>query len=121
MDNTGRAGDAAELETAEFDVVVVGSGAGGMVAAIRAHDLGMSALVVEKTDKFGGTSAMSGGGIWVPNTEQSKRAGFKDSYDEAFRYVKAASRQRVPDSRIHAYLQHALKLEPHLHAKTHLH
>lgn len=108
-------------DAAAFDVVVVGSGAGGMVAAIRAHDLGMSALVVEKTDKFGGTSAMSGGGIWVPNTEQSKRAGFQDSDAEAFRYVKAASRGRVPETRIRAYLDKALELERYLDEKTHLH
>ena len=105
----------------EFDVVVVGSGAGGMVAAIRAHDQGLSALVVEKTDKFGGTSAMSGGGIWVPNTPQSKKAGFKDSPEEAFEYVKAAAQGRVPESRIRAYLENALKLERWLDENTHLH
>jgi 3-oxosteroid 1-dehydrogenase len=64
---------------------------------------------------------MSGGGIWVPNTEQAKKAGFKDSPEEAFAYVKAAARGRVPESRIRAYLENALKVERWLDEKTHLH
>ena len=50
----------------DCDVLVVGSGAGGMVSAIRAHDLGLKTMLIEKADRFGGTSAVSGGGIWIP-------------------------------------------------------
>jgi len=116
MSAINRAGDAAE-----FDVVVVGSGAGGMVAAIRAHDLGLKALVIEKTDKFGGTSAMSGGGIWVPTNDGAKAAGFQDSFDEAFRYVMTASQGMVPESRVRTYLETAPKLARWLDENTHLH
>ena len=49
----------------ECDVLVIGSGAGGMVSAIRALDLGLKTMLVEKADRFGGTSAVSGGGIWI--------------------------------------------------------
>ena len=50
-----------------FDVVVVGSGAAGAMAALRAADQGLSVLIVEKAHKFGGTSATSGGVLWIPN------------------------------------------------------
>lgn len=56
-------------------MVVVGSGAGALTASIRAHDLGMSVLVVEKSDLYGGTSAISGGGIWIPNNDQLQAMG----------------------------------------------
>ena len=49
------------------DVLVVGSGAGGMLSALRARDLGLDVILIEKSDRYGGTSAVSGGGVWVPN------------------------------------------------------
>ena len=48
------------------DVLVVGSGGGGMTAALTANAEGLDALVVEKSSHFGGSTALSGGGIWVP-------------------------------------------------------
>ena len=50
-----------------YDVVVVGSGAAGAMAALRAAERGLSVLIVEKAHKYGGTSATSGGVLWVPN------------------------------------------------------
>ena len=73
-----------------FDVVVVGSGAGAMLAAIRAHDKGQSVLVIEKSKYYGGTSAISGGGIWIPNNHQFKKKGGKDSVDLVRTYLYAA-------------------------------
>lgn len=52
----------------ETDVLIVGSGAGGLTAAITAHDQGAQVVVIEKTDRFGGTSAMSDGVLWLPNS-----------------------------------------------------
>ena len=57
------------------DLVVAGSGAGGMTAALVGHDLGLRTLVVEKSDQFGGSSAMSGGVIWVPDNLLMRAAG----------------------------------------------
>src|SRR3546814_14975638 len=54
-------------KTEVHDVVVVGSGAAGAMAALRASELGLSVLIVETAHKFGGTSATSGGVLWVPD------------------------------------------------------
>lgn len=88
-----------------FDVIVVGSGAGGLTAALRAHDQGLSTLVIEKTDRYGGTSAISGGGIWIPCNPQIEGLGGQDSIEDATTYVTAATRGEVPAPRIAAYLR----------------
>ena len=59
----------------EFDVVVVGSGGAGMVAALTAANRGLSTVVIEKAPHFGGSTARSGGGVWIPNNEVLKRDG----------------------------------------------
>ena len=70
----GAATDTGEWER-EVDVLIAGSGAGGMVGAIAAHDRGLTTLVVEKAHGFGGSTAMSGGGIWIPNNPTLRRKG----------------------------------------------
>lgn len=101
-----------------YDVIVVGSGAGAMTAAIFAADQGHSVLVVEKSDKYGGTSAISGGGIWIPNNDEFRAQGGQDSYQLALDYIKAASEGSVDDSRIHAYLDNAPKMIRALQANS---
>lgn len=59
----------------DYDLVVVGSGAGALTAAITAQAQGLRVLVIEKTDKYGGTSALSGGGIWIPCNHHFKAKG----------------------------------------------
>ena len=70
-----------------FDLVVVGSGGAGLTAAIVARDRGLSAVVLEKTEVFGGSTALSGGGLWIPNNALMRREGVPDSYDEALAYM----------------------------------
>ena len=98
----------------EFDVVVVGSGAGALLAAIRAADEGLHALVVEKMPLLGGTSATSGGGIWIPDNHDMGKAGLRDSIDAAFRYVKASARGLASDDRILAYVETARHMAHYL-------
>lgn len=98
----------------EFDVVVVGSGAGALLAAVRAADVGLTALVVEKATVLGGTSATSGGGIWIPDNHGMPRVGLKDSVDAAFRYVKACARGLASDERILAYVETARHMARYL-------
>jgi 3-oxosteroid 1-dehydrogenase len=94
-----------------FDVVVVGSGAGGMLAAIRAHDLGLRALVLEKSDRYGGTSAVSGGAIWIPNNRSLQGL---DSPSKALEYLKACTENAVPEAKLRCYVDMAPQLVDYL-------
>ncbi|GAB1618342.1 FAD-dependent oxidoreductase [Pseudomonas sp. NGC7] len=71
-----------------YDLVVLGSGAGGFAAAATAASLGLKVLIVEKADTFGGTSAISGGAAWVYGTDQARAAGAKDSPEAMRTYLK---------------------------------
>jgi len=71
-----------------FDLVVAGSGAAGLAAAIVAHSMGMRVLIVEKTDLIGGTSSYSGGVVWVPNSRQNIASGVEDSLELAELYLE---------------------------------
>jgi 3-oxosteroid 1-dehydrogenase len=84
-----------------FDVVVVGSGAGGLLAALRAADLGLSTVVIEKARSYGGTSAVSGGGIWIPCHGLD---GAEDSREDALAYLAAICKGDFRQDRIEAYL-----------------
>ena len=76
----------------EVDVLVVGSGCGGLTAAIAAKEFGSKkVLVIEKGNFFGGTSATSGGVIWVPQNMHATNHGAQDSYEEAFKYLQATT------------------------------
>lgn len=92
------------------DVLVVGTGAGALTAALRAAAQGARVLVVEKSSKWGGTSATSGGGIWVPNSHLAKQAGAEDTEADAFRYIRALADVSVPDSLIMAYVREAPRM-----------
>ena len=88
----------------QYDVIIIGSGAGAMTSAITAHDAGLDVAVIEKSDKFGGTSALSGGGIWIPNNHLFKKKGGKDSKDLARKYLQEATKGEVSEARLEAYL-----------------
>lgn len=89
------------------DVLVVGSGAAAMTAALAARDGGLKPIVIESTALLGGNSAISGGGLWVPNNHVIKREGQTDSYEEARTYLDACVGDVGPASspeRRHAFL-----------------
>jgi 3-oxosteroid 1-dehydrogenase len=71
------------------DLVIVGSGGGAMCAALAARDAGLRALVIEKQPVVGGSTAMSGGVLWLPDNPVSKAAGVLDSREDARRYLAA--------------------------------
>ena len=76
-------------ETETFDFVIVGSGGGSMCAALVAKMHGLTPLILEKTDLFGGTTAKSGGIMWIPNNRFLREAGIGDSTENAMLYLDA--------------------------------
>ena len=94
----------------QVDLLVVGSGAGGLTAALRAAQTGAKVLVVEKGALWGGTSATSGGGIWIPGSHLAAQAGHPDDLDDAFAYIRALSAENVEDAQIRAYVDNAHKM-----------
>jgi 3-oxosteroid 1-dehydrogenase len=101
-----------------YDVIVVGSGAGAMTSAIFAADQGLSVLIIEKSDQYGGTSAISGGGIWIPGNHYFAARGGRDSPELAMQYLKAAVGDKVDESRLRAYLKNAAQMIRQLTANT---
>lgn len=89
------------------DLLVVGSGGGGMTAALTADASGLDTLVVEKSPQFGGSTALSGGGIWVPGAPAQRRAGYVPSPDGVFAYLKSITEGTVSDARLRAYVDTA--------------
>jgi 3-oxosteroid 1-dehydrogenase len=90
-----------------YDVVVVGSGAAGAMAALRAADLGLSVLIIEKTHKYGGTSATSGGVMWIPNNQLSPS---DDSHEKTFTYINSLLRGTVQRDRLETYVDESPKM-----------
>lgn len=84
-----------------YDVIVVGSGAAGLTAALRAHDLGLKTLIVEKAHKFGGTSATSGGVAWIPN---HGLAGTTDTREQALEYLDNVTEGPLRRDRLEAFV-----------------
>ncbi len=89
------------------DFLVIGSGGGGMTAAIVAKKAGLDALVIEKSSLYGGTTAMSGGVAWVPNNHLMKEKGLKDSAEEAWQYLSKVIGPEGNETRIKAYIENA--------------
>jgi 3-oxosteroid 1-dehydrogenase len=85
-------------EEPEFDLVVVGSGAAGLTAALTAACNGLSAVVLEKTEYFGGSTARSGGGVWLPGNSVLRKSGRADSPNEARQYLAYVAGDIVPES-----------------------
>lgn len=91
------------------DLVVIGSGAAGMAAAISAHHFGLRPLIVEKTAHFGGSTAVSGGAIWIPDNPIMRKAGMTDDVDAAKEYILSETGNRGEVSLIDAFLQNGPK------------
>jgi 3-oxosteroid 1-dehydrogenase len=105
------------------DLLVVGSGAAGLAGAIRAADLGLDVLVVEKGEAYGGSSAMSGGVIWVGNNPHMRREGVADSDAEVLEYLRHITKAAgggVSDEHLVAYRDHAPRMLAWFEEHTHL-
>ncbi|MFC7429884.1 3-oxosteroid 1-dehydrogenase [Nocardia tengchongensis] len=88
----------------DYDVVVVGSGAAGMSAALTAAHHGLRTVLIEKAAHYGGSTARSGGGVWIPGNKVLKAAGKGNDLDEARTYLYSIIGDVVPKEKIDTYI-----------------
>ena len=102
------------------DVLVIGSGAGGLSAAVCAAHLGLDVIVAEKEPVFGGTTAMSAGVIWIPGSSHARRAGVEDSPESALSYLRNEVGNRLDHDLAEAFLDHGPRMLDFLESNSHL-
>jgi len=96
-----------QLDSLCCDLLVIGSGAGGLSAAVTAAHLGLDVLLVEKAARFGGTTAWSGGWMFVPRNPLALAAGIDEPVEEPLRYLRSILGDDAAASpRLHAFLAH---------------
>ncbi len=100
------------------DVLVVGTGAGGLSAAVSSAALGLDVLLVEKEAQFGGTTARSGGWLWIPNSPVAQREGVKDSRDAARRYLQHETGNHFDAARVDAFLDRGPEMVAFMERET---
>ena len=99
----------------EYDVVVIGSGASGFAAGITATKEGMKTVLIEKEKYFGGASALSGGGVWIPNNRYLVEAKVKDSFEEAKNYLDSTVGDQVSNKMKETYLTKGVEMLDYFH------
>ncbi|MGW4634370.1 FAD-binding protein [Nocardia sp. NPDC004415] len=104
----------------EVDFLVVGSGAGGLTGALAAADRGLDTLVIEKAGVYGGSTALSGGGIWVPNNPVLRREGLGDARADVRAYLDAVVGDRVPSANLDAFIDEGPRMLEFLETSPHL-
>ncbi|MGY6550857.1 MAG: FAD-dependent oxidoreductase [Erythrobacter sp.] len=90
----------------DVDVIVLGTGAAGMAAALAAHESGAKVVLVERFHRVGGTSAISGGVIWVADNPQMRAAGMADSREDALAYFRSLGHGDLVDETLEAFVDH---------------
>ena len=96
-------------ESLSVDVLVVGTGASGMATAITAASQGLKVLVVEKEARFGGTTARSGGWLWIPGTRLAKEQGIQEPAGAARTYLQHEATTHFDPARVDAFLEYGPK------------
>lgn len=95
--------------TSEYDVLVAGTGASGMAAAVTAAHQGLRVLVVEKAPVYGGTTARSGGWLWIPGTKLATEQGLTEPAGAARAYLKHEATTHFDPARVDAFLENGPK------------
>ncbi len=102
------------------DFVVVGSGAAGMTGAVFAHDLGANTLLIEKSDHYGGSTALSGGLIWVPANHLMLQQHISDSVEDGLTYLAGITNGTSSADRLRTYLETAPAMVRYLAGHSHV-
>jgi succinate dehydrogenase/fumarate reductase flavoprotein subunit len=91
----------------DCDLLIAGSGASGLAAAVTAARAGLRVIIVEKAAKFGGTTVSSAGVIWIPNSRAARAAGIDDNAESALTYLRAQGGNRLDADKAEIYTQTA--------------
>jgi succinate dehydrogenase/fumarate reductase flavoprotein subunit len=102
----------------EVDLLVVGSGAGGLSSAVVAAELGLKVLVVEKESVYGGTSAWSGGWLWIPRNPLAVEAGIVEDIEVPRTYLRNELGEHYDADRVDAFLTHGPRMVDFFRKKT---
>ena len=103
------------MRSLDVDFLVVGSGAAGLCAALRAHDLGLKVLIIEKSEHYGGSTAMSGGVCWVPNNPTMR---LPDSDEEGLAYLREITGDEGDVEALSTYVRESQRLVHYLTKHT---
>jgi 3-oxosteroid 1-dehydrogenase len=106
--------------TETVDIIVVGSGAGALTAALTAAINGASVVVLEKAARFGGTSASSGGGLWIPLNHLMLAGGVDDNREDALRYLRALTDGDVDPAVVEAFVDQGPRMLRFLEDNSHV-
>lgn len=98
------------MNTTNCDVLVIGSGAGGLSAALAARKAGLSVIVAEKAPVFGGTTAFSGGVLWIPGNRHARERGIVDSREAAREYLRQETGAWFDEAACELFLDHAAEM-----------
>lgn len=94
----------------KVDLLVIGSGAGGLSAAVTAAYLGLKVLVVEKERQYGGTTAWSGGWMWVPRNPLAVEAGITEDFEKPLSYLRHELGAQLDEDRATAFLENGPRM-----------
>ena len=106
------------MQVVDCDALVVGSGAGGLAAAVTARKLGLDVIVAEKEPLFGGTTAFSGGWLWIPNHPMQEEIGVTDSLEAASTYLLHEAGERYDAERVNAFLVNGPRMVEYFSRET---
>ncbi len=100
------------------DVIVVGAGGAGMTAALAARKHGLDTVLIEKSGYFGGSTARSGGGVWIPGNYALRDAGQADAPEQAKLYLDSIVGDDVPKARRDTYIDRGPEVMDFIRAQT---
>ena len=101
-----------------FDVVILGSGAAGLATAITARAAGLSTIVLEKTEAFGGSTAVSGGAVWIPGNPGMAALGHEDSREKVWSYLRATVGNHIRTDLMEAFLDQGPRMVTFMREKA---